>query len=621
MQSVVVGAGLPPGGQAGRQADRALAATTDARGVVIGPSMAGVASMSTWLDAPEGAVAARVDRPSSGEVVGSVVLIPPYGLERVVAFRAIRALGLEAARAGFLAVGIDLPGDGDSPKPPARPFAEAWPPAAAAAVGYAREVAPGCPVHVVGLRSGACIAAGIPAAPGERRLLWEPASGRATLRRLMSMRRVAVPQEPLPGLVELAANALTVDEATALRALSLPARAADAIEVRREPPAVAAELVSGSPRTARIPYASIQSIVDDLPRGHVVPVDLREGGSSQVASVAPGVRERLLTIGPHRLRAVVTEPDPGTLVGPAPESSAVLAFTAMGSELSSGPGDLYAVAARDWATRGVRSIRADRRGLGDALDVTEATERPPYTDAGAEDAAELVRAARRLSPGAKVLAVGVCAGAWCLLRAAETEPPDAILAVNSVHWARDEAHYDEDFYARFHLEDRPSVGAVPRRWRSPRSTARYRSAERSIERIYPRLVLWSRPQDWCDRVGRLLRRIPLSVAVHVLGGDWESRLFRAKGGGWYLHSGGHSAPRARLHVDHELDHSLISEAARRDVVAQLAAILAGWDLVGPGMPDVRQPLDRDVRLAATDDRAGRHLAALSTARTFGLRHP
>ncbi|MCA0438262.1 MAG: hypothetical protein LCH98_17610 [Actinobacteria bacterium] len=554
-----------------------------------------VSSETTWL--PELPVAVRVDRPADGRAVGALVIVPPFGQERVVAFRTLRVLALQAARHGFVVVSPDLPGDGDSPAPAEAPFPAQWPAAAEAAVRYARAAVPGRPVHAIGLRVGACIAAALPGYRRERRILWEPISGQEAAQRLRRMRRRAIDVPLVDGGDELAGRLLTPAEVAAFEALTLPAEPAPAAAAPQGPEqvvrvesdrAAAALLATCPPHVAAVPYGWIADLVESLPTGAATPVG--ELPVRATALVAPGVEETLMVLGPRRCRAVLTRAIRHDATASGGDPVAVLAFTATGTELATGPGDLWAAQARRRAPYGVVSIRADRSGLGDSLDPDVASGVVPYTEEAAQDCADLIRAARRVAGAAPVLAVGVCAGPWCLMRGAELAPPTAILSVNQAHWAPESWYYDDDVVARWHGTSKgPAVAAAPRR-ESPLVVVRRAALTR-----LPQLALLRHPKDARDRVGRMLRRVPREVSLYLVTGGWESVLFRAKGGGWH---GRGRRPRLRWTVEPILDHGAVAARSRHIVAGHIDAVLADWGLLtsppegvperGPGTSGVRQ---------------------------------
>lgn len=512
----------------------------------------------TWLRTETSPVAARVDHPAPGRaVVGSVVIIPPAARERVSAFRTMRYLSIAAAAAGFVAVTIDLPGDGDSPRAEGADLRADWSSAVRAAEDLARLLAPGAPMHEVGLRIGACLVSEAPPFTDEVRLMWQPVSGRRFLRQQRNARRVGVRVAPVGEGVEFPGHLYSAADAEAMAKLVPPKPTAQdfGYTVRNEgDPAVAARIAMSPPPAALIPHASVHEIVDALPRGEAV--ERSPWRPTHAAVVAPGVVETIGRLGPQGLRFVMTKPLTGE---PAPVA---LAFTAIGSEVASGPGGLWTKLSRDFASRGVTSLRADRNGLGEAVFPEEPGEAACYTDQAVEDTADLVAALRNAAHPHEIIGVGACSGAWCFLRAAEFVDIERVVAVNSVHWAPDTRVYDEAFYDRQHDGQRNS-GLLSSGEGAGRGRLRhhYAKATWSLRRFADVVGETLRG----DRVGLMAKRLRPQTRVDVLMGREETVRFLLKGGGWQV-----LRRRMRVVTIEALDHSLLSEEARRIVALHIA---------------------------------------------------
>lgn len=530
--------------------------------VTLGESKALVTTEWTWLRTGTSPVAARVDRPEPGlPLVGSLVVVPPILRERVSSFRALRYLSVVAARAGFASIVIDLPGDGDSPRAAGVDLESDWRSAVRAAEGLAGFLAPGAPMHQLGLRLGGCLLS--ESAPGgnEIRILWQPVAGRSFVRQQRNARRVGIHVEPVSDAVEFPGGCLSEADVASIGTLGFPQRpsAASGFRLRTElDSAVADRIALCPPPAARIPFDSIHQIVESLPKAAAI--ESPPWAPTASAEVAPGVLETIAPVGPHRLRSVLTTPvDRG-------EVRAAVAFTAMGSELSSGPGDLWASLARNLAREKVWSLRADRRGLGEAFFPDEPAEAPCYTDDAVRDTVELIATLRRYAPTVYTLAVGVCAGFWCFLRAAATSPLDHVIGVNPVHWSPDASIYDAEFYDRYHAEQR---NPMPFPQRQDGRLATLRSAARSGLRGAGRLsVMWGETYRG-DRIGRIINPVGKDTRIDVLLGVAERRRFLLKGGGWHL-----LRHRVRVTTVERLDHSLLSERGRRTVAQHVMAALA-----------------------------------------------
>ncbi|MDO5628718.1 MAG: hypothetical protein Q4G43_10390 [Mobilicoccus sp.] len=519
--------------------------------------------LMTWARPRTRPLALRVDRPRDGEASGALVVVPPPGRERVVTFRALRALAVVAARAGFVVLSPDLTGQGDSAPARGVDLIEAWTADVEHVVALAQQLVPGRPVHTVGLRLGACLADAVPTSGV--RVLWEPIDGRIWLRRQRRLRTVALATPVVPDGTELPGLHLSDEDAASIATLTASDDADPSRLVRRETDRlVADQLFNTSPHGARIPAGSIAEIVDALPHGDRGPMAAHAWPEEVLMPTEGGVVvERWTELGPARLPAVFTRSASGT-TGPA------LVFTPMGAELRSGPGDLWTDLARAVAADGGVAIRSDRRGLGDALDVTELGEPRPYVETAPGDVAEAARLVRTL--GARtVVGVGLCAGAWSMLRAGDdggTVPFDRVVALNSVHWDDDVARYDEDFYEQaFRYEiTPPSVedDVVPRLHDVRRRVLC------ALAHRFPRLRAWYRGEDGSDHVGLLLGRTPAPTDVHLVLGTWEHSVFRAKDGQRAVrHRRG-----TQVSVVPSLDHSLLATESRRTAHALVQAELA-----------------------------------------------
>ena len=523
----------------------------------------------TWLRAEGGPIAARVDRPGDGQPLrGSLVIVPPIVRERVSAFRTLRYLSLVAARSGLASVVIDLPGDGDSPRWGGLSLEADWRSAVRSAEELARRLAPDAPHHQVGLRIGACLLSEPRADTREVRILWQPVTGRSFVRQQRNARRWGIAVEPVAEGVEFPGGHFREEDVASMAALSFPKRPphGSGLQIRNEAdPGVAARIAVCPPPAARIPFDSIHEIVRTLPQS--VASRAPEWHPTATAAVASGVMETLAPVGKHRLRSVLTHPT--GYVNP----HAAVAFTAMGSELASGPADLWVTLSRAMASKGVVSLRADRRGLGEALFPTEPGEAPCYTDDAVLDTVDLLAALQTRAPGVPTVGVGACAGAWCFLRAAAVTPLDRVIAVSLVHWSPDASIYDAQFYDRYHAEGR---NPVPFPGPDEARHATLRSARQSGWRAARRLwTMWGETYRG-DRIGRMVNYVRPDTEIDVLLGPADNRRFLLKGGRWQL-----LRHRLRLTTVDCLDHSLLSERGRRVVAQHVLDSVGAADMARP----------------------------------------
>ena len=132
---------------------------------------------------------------------------------------------------------------------------------------------------------------------------------------------------------------------------------------------------------------------------------------------------RVRAVGPHGLRAVVTEPAGGA------EGAATLVFLNSGAEPHYGPGRAWVVFARELAARGRRTVRVDFRGTGaDSLGDDAGLDAEPYADHRVDDVRSIVRALAE--DGQRAVPFGLCSSAYVALQAATLEPLAGCVALN-----------------------------------------------------------------------------------------------------------------------------------------------------------------------------------------------
>lgn len=555
-----------------------------------------------WIDSDGRALAVRVDLPA-GPTVGALVVSPPVGREAVVAIRTTTALALAAAEAGFVAFTYSPSGEGDSADlRAADDLAQAWSDDLAAVVAAARaHVGPEAPVHVVGLRVGACLLDGLgDTGPGSR-LAWEPVSGRSYLRTHGIIRRDSVEVPEVEDGTEVEGVRYTAAQAASLARLRAPRRGPGVLleDDRRS----ALRIALGAPYFAHVPMESIRPIVEGFERGDESPTVPWRGERTAQILLDDGtpVTERRTTLG--TLPVVVT-----TCPGVPLRLGAT--YTAMGSEIKAGPGRLWADAARRLAPHGVISVRADRSAIGDDTGPAQLEEPRPYTDACVADVAAPAAYLRRF--GLPVVGVGVCAGGWSLLRAAREGVFDEVVAVNPVHWNPREEVFDEAFYRHYHGGDAPAAPPAPgspgsrdaadaadpsagttsgtsHAERSPRALVRAAVeaaearrpgteqqlrdlAERASKEIairHPRVRSALRPDVPLDLVSMLLRPLQAPLRVTLLFGAEEYRIFCGKGGRRAAAAARRRGVDVDVRHDPVCDHSLFSQAGRDHTLALL----------------------------------------------------
>lgn len=567
----------------------------------------------TWVTASGRALPVRVDTPSAGIARGAVVIVPSLGRESVVSYRTVRSLAVRAARAGLVALTFSLSGDGDSEDlRPADDAVAAWSADVGAVEGLARLlVGESLPVSLVGLRLGAALVQRIAeqdaAAGGERPgrgayVVWEPVSGTSFLRHHVQLRATGVPGDPVDDGVELDGFLLAASHAESLR--TLPAarrnRASEPAKAQLSPGQVhirfeadrrdSVRLALGATYFAHVPLESLDEIVAMLPTGqasHLASWSPVREARLQVIDEDGATREvteTLVDAGPSHLPAIIT-----TAPGVTPCHG--LAMSAMGAEVKWGPGRVWTRAARDLAPSGVVSIRADRSLIGDDVDPDNAREPNPYTNASVTDvcaAASTLRATvAAMTPASDaplpMAVAGVCAGTWSQLRAAAEQPVDTVIAVNPVHWNPDASLYTEAFFDHYHGEeapelDNPSETSTPALHDLLHDPTRViaelkATASREIAIRFPRIRSMMRPEVPVDRVRYLLDDVIGGTRVYLVFGSEEERIFNGKGGRRAMARAARRDVRVTIERLGNLDHSLLSEKARRDTLALLRSLL------------------------------------------------
>ena len=384
-----------------------------------------------------------------------VVLVPPFGWEEVASYRA-RALWADAlAQDGHAVVRLDLPATGDSAGDPGdADLLPAWRAAVAAAADALR--AAGCRrVALIGLGVGGLVAATALAAGAraEDVVLWNvPESGRRAVRSLRAFARLQDAGEPsdLPdgwlevggalagagllealGAVDLAADlpAQGVERVLVLeaehRALAERLEAAGA-DVRHEPGPGYADMVD-HPQFLALPTATMATVAEWLkaaptPAGDAAPAGAPAAPPPPGPEVLTGdgwrERPRWVGVGDEALFGVLTEPP-----GAADPSLCVVLLNA-GALRRTGPNGLWVQAARRFAADGLRVVRVDLPGIGDA-----SGDAGPFTETAGFYRPELVRQVGGLldelehdGVGSQFVLAGLCSGAYHAFAVGTTDP-------------------------------------------------------------------------------------------------------------------------------------------------------------------------------------------------------
>jgi alpha-beta hydrolase superfamily lysophospholipase len=403
----------------------------------------------TWLTVPDG-----------GSQSG-VVIAAPLGYQWWSTHHSLRVLARQLAAKGHAVSRFDYHGTGDSAGSSwDSACLSSWRQSLADAVGDLRDL--GClRVSVVGVRLGATLALLDGAALGVDEIVaWAPvSSGRRWVRELRLLGD-EIPSDggvdeegPGVGAVAVAGMVFTAETLADVASLSLAevdvAPAPRVLLIDDDPPAKLADhLTSAGVEVGVAAIAGGETALSAPSEGATPPAALLDAICDWVCSdahVGPGVSvssrpttdlewtgvaltETVMTLGPHDLVAIRTEPQattraPGTVV-----------FLNTGSEPHVGPGRAWVEYARQLAAMGHGCYRVDWRGWGESPDDGYGPGRP-YDPHTLRETLELVAAFRALGHEDIVLC-GLCASAWVALRAIlETDGVSGVLAINpQLYW-------------------------------------------------------------------------------------------------------------------------------------------------------------------------------------------
>jgi alpha/beta superfamily hydrolase len=419
----------------------------------------------------------------------AVVLCPPFGWEEVCSYRPRREWAAHLAGEGRLALRLQFPGSGDSAGAPMDPGRlGAWTRAAGDAVSWAR-ARPGIErVAVIGLGLGGLVAwlAAAEGAPIDDLVLWgTPSRGSRLVRELHAFAALQASQRgapaPEPGAtVEIAGHLLSGETVGEISAVDLTARPLPAPHAQRvltldrdglaPDPRLARHLaeagvsytigpgpgwgrMTAEPQAATAPlstFATVSAWLAEVAAPSTLPavasgVTLTE---SVTLAVAGRPVEEVPVRVPYRgldLSGVLSSP-----AGPARPPIALLYLNA-GAIDRQGPNRIWVEAARRWAARGVPSLRLDVEGIGDA----DGRSGEYVSDAGlyvprlVDQVLAGADALEHAAPGAQIVTVGLCSGAyWGFHAALRDDAVRSVVMLNprALFW-RDELEHERN--ARF----------------------------------------------------------------------------------------------------------------------------------------------------------------------------
>ncbi|MGN8186551.1 serine aminopeptidase domain-containing protein [Burkholderia sp. 22088] len=348
------------------------------------------------------------------------------------------------------------------------------------------------------------------------------------------------------------------------------------------------------PLWSRLPDALPDTIANWIEDGADTVVRVR--APRPVSGVVPagkGSVEHLIRVGPQQLVGVLSEPAGDRLCIGAP--TLLIANTAANPRIADGR--LAVRLARSLAARGIRSLRFDSSGIGDSSERARDDQTDiPYSDQAVGD---VVAAARWLKEAGhhKIVAFGICSGAYASLHAAARAPLAGVIAVNLpvFIWPRGQTLTNAVNNQTNSMRGYAASLRNLDKWRRLLAEGRdLRPVLRALIRFVAD-VMTVPVRRFMERVGRgggkdtprgLLRDMSArGIQTHLIYGTFDAgvdvvvRNFGSASSGAFAH-----LPNVSIDTQDALDHSLRGTAAAQYVIDRCTALLTGWH--APAVPAV-----------------------------------
>jgi len=409
------------------------------------PVTSTVLEEARWFGPAEGRLFGWLMRPDVDAARGGVVLAQPVGREARAARRAMRSLGIELAKRGFVVVRLDYPGTGDSSGSLQEiDVQRAWVDAIGDAAAFLQSLGVN-DVSAVGMRLGAVVV-GLANAKGlalSSLVLWDPCeSGRQFLREvgaLESLRRADF-EAPIDGSCitsEWVFRPTTVEQIRGMDLLSAASdiRADRLLIITRDDRAFSEKLRSRlesrsaewevtseqramldvEPLDAVLATNAIRRIATWLDESDAQCKPLVAGDTDPCTTVSgrrddPRIQETFVRLGRRRLFGIVSAPL-GQSCGP------LVVLLNVANEEHIGPSRLWVELSRGWSGEGLRCVRFDLSGIGDSPSLPMDPTSPWYEPEWLDDVEDVARQMQPEDP-TNVVFVGLCSGAYLALEGA-----------------------------------------------------------------------------------------------------------------------------------------------------------------------------------------------------------